>query len=108
MADYGCYPLWVYDESGEFDNPDPAKLPLSVETVARLKRWSQSYDASLNRKDPASSGFANQEEDEAFEQEGISLWRKLREELGHEYDVEYFSERLNSVVSNERELLSYT
>jgi hypothetical protein len=52
MADYGCYPLWWV--SGDLvGNIDPAKLPLSHETINRLYKWAAVYNTTLNWDDLA-------------------------------------------------------
>ena len=47
---------------------------------------------------------ACQEAKEAFEAEGISLWKQLQKELAPNYEVFYFSETLRKVVSDMNEL----
>ncbi|MEH1929068.1 MAG: hypothetical protein V7K14_17310 [Nostoc sp.] len=47
MADYGCYPLW-WVSSDEIGNIDPETLPLSQETIKRLEKWEEIYNAKLN------------------------------------------------------------
>lgn len=101
MADYQCWPLWDLQEP---DNIHPAELPLSHETIERLLRWSDAYDAILNLDDPASSGFESQEAAAAFEQEGIRLWLQLRQELTPDYEVFYFSEGQHRLFSRPNEL----
>jgi hypothetical protein len=90
MADYDCWPLWW---AGDADpgNIDPATLPLRSETIARLEKWADAFDATLNRDDPASSEFPSDAAFEAFEAEGEELWQQLREELAPEYTVLYYS-----------------
>ena len=102
MADYGCYPLWwASKQAGDID---PATLSLSQETISRLEKWADVYDAKLNWDDPASSGFPTKEAKEAFELEGISLWKQLQQELAPNYEVVYFSDRLCKVVNHPNEL----
>ena len=105
MADYECYPLWWVnsDKAGDID---PETLPLSQETISRLEKWADIYDAKLNWEDPNSSGFPSLEAKAAFEAEGISLWKQLQKELAPNYEVIYFSEQLNQVVTNTNELAS--
>ncbi|KAB8141083.1 hypothetical protein F8S13_21445 [Chloroflexia bacterium SDU3-3] len=86
MPDYGCWPLWWMNGDGDID---PHTLPLTSETVERLIYWSDTFDASLNRDDPASSAWPNKETYEAFENEGYQLWLILRQELVHTYIVFY-------------------
>jgi tetratricopeptide (TPR) repeat protein len=92
MADYQCYPLWWVDPE-LVGNIDPAKLPLSQETLERLSNWASAYDATLNQDYPPDSGFASEEDAQAFEQEGINLCQQLRKELTPDYEVRYFTMR---------------
>ncbi|KYC42210.1 hypothetical protein WA1_19695 [Scytonema hofmannii PCC 7110] len=103
MADYGCYPLWWVD-SEKVGDIDPATLPLSQETISRLEKWAEVYDAKLNWDDPASSSFLSNDAKDAFEEEGISLWKQLQKELASTYEVIYFSEKLRKVIIHWSEL----
>jgi len=105
MADYECYPLW-WAGSDKVGDIDPETMPLSERTISRLEKWADIYDAKLNWEDPNSSGFPTLEAKAAFEQEGISLWKQLQKELAPNYEVIYFSEQLNQVVTNTNELAS--
>jgi len=91
MADYECFPLWKCDPVGTA-NLDPDTLPLSAETKKRLRNWAEWYDSTLNPDDPASSRFASKEDEQAFEEEGRSLYKILLKELNSTYNVAYFSE----------------
>jgi hypothetical protein len=88
MADYGCYPLW-WVSSEKVGDINPATLPLSQKTISRLEKWAEVYDAKLNWDDPASSGFPSNDAKDAFEEEGISLWKQLQKELAPNYQVLY-------------------
>ncbi|MBC1236505.1 hypothetical protein [Nostoc sp. 2RC] len=103
MADYGCYPLWWVspDKVGDID---PESLPLIPETISRLEKWTEVYDATLNWQDPANSPELSPEAEAAFEKEGISLWKQLQTELAPNYQVVYFSESLGKVLSDPSEL----
>ncbi len=103
MADYGCDPLWWAD-ADKVGNIDPAKLPLSQETINRLKNWASDYNASLNWQDPANSPDLSPEAEAAFEEEGINLWKQLQIELAPNYQVIYFSELLGKVIMHPSEL----
>ncbi|MDF5722062.1 MAG: hypothetical protein PUP91_16565 [Rhizonema sp. PD37] len=104
MADYGCDPLW-WAEADKVGNIDPQKLPLLQKTISRLHKWALAYNATLNWSDPASSqGFSSIEADAAFEEEGISLWKQLQQELALNYEVVYFSDRLGKIVNHPNEL----
>jgi hypothetical protein len=106
MADYGCYPLW-WESPKKVDNIDPKTLPLIQETIKRLNKWEEIYNAKLNWEDPANSPDLSAEAEAAFEEEGISLWKQLQTELAPNYQVVYFSELLGKVLTylNELEVL---
>ncbi len=55
----------------------------------RLIKWADAFDAILNWDDPASSGFASEAEEKAFEEEGEALWKLLQVELAGQYRVLY-------------------
>lgn len=103
MADYGCEPLWWAD-ADKVGNIDPAKLPLSQETISHLRKWASAYNATLNWQDPANSPDLSVEAEAAFEEEGISLWKELQTELAPNYQVVYFSEPLGKVLTHPNEL----
>ncbi|BAV95582.1 hypothetical protein [Lysobacter enzymogenes] len=88
MPDYECFALW--DENA-VANLDADALPISAQLKARIHRWEDAYDATLDRDDPARSGFASERDLHAFDEEGRALWRCLRQELGDAYAVRYFS-----------------
>lgn len=90
MADYECWPLWWAGDA-EPGNIDPNRLPLSPATIARLEVWADTFDATLNRDDPMASSFPSPEASQAFDDEGLALWRQLRDELAPEYKVSYYS-----------------
>ncbi|CBN54685.1 MULTISPECIES: hypothetical protein [Kamptonema] len=101
MADFDCYPLWDRDDGGDIE---PWELPLSEETIERLLNWQKIYDGIIDWDDPASAGFASEQEEIAFEREGISLWQQLQKELGDEYEIVYFSQLQHRIVSHLDEL----
>ncbi len=103
MADYHCDPLWDMEEP---DNIDPAELPLKQETIERLRQWAISYNNTLNINDPEASDFATQEDAEAFELEGIKLWKQLQQELASDYEIFYFSEQYRKLLSSDALTLS--
>jgi len=96
MPDYSCYPLWDRDDGGDIE---PWELPLSEATIERLLNWQDIYDRTIDWDDPASAGFASEKEKRVFEREGISLWKQLQKELGDEYEIVYFSQLLQRVIT---------
>jgi hypothetical protein len=94
MSDYHCFPLWGMLEG----NVNPDDLPLSVELKAALHRWADSYDRTLNDDYPPDSGFANPQDEEAFEAEGFRLWHELQRELRGLYEVAYYSQQRSQLL----------
>lgn len=103
MPDYFSHPLWGLDLDNIGDI-DPQTLPLSPETIQQLKSWRETYDTILNWDDPASSGFASEQDKINFERQGIELWYKLRQELAPNYEIQYFSTCLQQVLLHPDEL----
>lgn len=90
MPDYECWALWAIEDWGP-DNIDPATLPLDAPTVADLNQWAETFTQTLNRDDPAESGFDSQQEFERFEKRGLRLWQRLQGQLAPNYRVKYQS-----------------
>lgn len=92
MAEYGGTVLWNAGE-GTVGPVEPATLPITRDLVADICRWAEAYDRTLNSEYPPESGFKSAHEAEAFELEGLRLWQGLRDQLGGEYKVLYYSLR---------------
>ncbi|CBN58573.1 MULTISPECIES: hypothetical protein [Kamptonema] len=103
MADYGCDPLWGED-ADNIGDIDPITLPISQDTINRLSKWVKAYDATLNQDYPPDSDFSSPEEAEAFDREGVNLWLQLQKELAPEYEVYYFSDRLQKLFTHPSEI----
>jgi len=86
MPDYESYPLWEASP-GATGNIDPSDLPISQSLTDRLLKWADAFDATLNRDDPASSGFPDDDSKAAFSDEGRELEALLKAELGADYSV---------------------
>lgn len=97
MADYECYPTWLTGFAG-VDNVDPAELQISDGLAASLLHWAQTYDDTLDRDDPASSGFPDAGQKADFYAAGHELARRLAAELSGRYPVEYFDGRTGRLV----------
>ena len=78
MADYDCHPLWTLDE-GRYGDFAPDTLGLSPELTRDLNAWAEAYTASLNREDPASSLWT-EEQHKAHERTGRPLAVRLARE----------------------------
>jgi hypothetical protein len=86
MADYECWPLW---DPNPPKNLDPEELPISEPLRLDLTSWAAAFDQTLNRSDPASSGFASTHDAEHFVAQGRALVERLQGELGEAWHVEY-------------------
>lgn len=92
MADYGGTVLWGVG-AADVGPIDPRTLPLKDELRAAIQRWADAYDRTLNQDYPPDSGFADPSEQEAFEAEGVRLWRELQAQLRPDWRVAYYSDR---------------
>lgn len=90
MADYICYPLWELGDPDYMGDIDPRCLPLPKATILRLDHWAAVFDDILVWDDSASSGFKTKEEEDAWDQEGVLLWKELQQKLGPAYQVDFF------------------
>lgn len=93
MPDYGCFPLWYYDDSNSFiDNLplDSDIINISDSLIERLNKWSIDYDHTLNQDYPPDSGFNTEKDLKNFLIEGLSLWDALITELPG-FKIIYFS-----------------
>lgn len=98
MADYECHPIWEEFNDG-VDNITPSSLPISENLAERIDAWGDEYDKTLNHDDPASSDFFSKETMVMFEIEGKKLHNELKQELGAQFTVTYFSILSNSLIS---------
>jgi hypothetical protein len=102
MADYDSWPLWVRRE-GVSRNVNPDELALSLQLQTRLNQWQKQFDRTLNRDDPASSGFASDSELRAFEDEGKALFGLLKKELRGAFQIEYFGQKTRTTQTDDHE-----
>ena len=80
MPDYGCYPLWFYDDK-DVGCIDPVSLGLSEKLVSKLNDWQYEYDSTLNHDDPVKSGFLSTKLENDFVSRGYLLATELQNEL---------------------------
>jgi hypothetical protein len=99
MADYDTFPLWCRDADG-LTNIDPRSIAITPELSQQLLDWSMEFDSTLNRADPAQSGFRSLQEKNLFDSRGRELWNRLQEELAGLATVSYYS------VAEAREIFS--
>ena len=102
-VDYQCWPLWWAGQS-EVGEIDPGKLPLKPETADRIEKWADWFDTWMDFEDAPHGKKPDDDEFEAFEQEGIEIWKELRKELAPDYEVAYNSKKLGRLVSHPDQL----
>lgn len=94
MTDYDCLPLWGVGASGPID---PSSLDLPESLVLGLEAWQRWYDETLNREDPAASGFGSDLELSLFAATGELLATRLANELGNDIEVVFFDQRSSEI-----------
>lgn len=90
MPDYECFPLW-YRDGDIFYNLDPSELAIKESLRKLILQWGKEFDETLNSLSPKESAFKSHEEEIAFENKGLKIWRELIKEIGEDYDIEFFS-----------------
>lgn len=95
-----CWPTWVRN-GDSVDNVKPADLPISSELADALVHWSDKWDATYDLvNDPGNPAFPSEDAEREFWREGEYFARKLGDELGSEWVVEYKSR--SQLPSDER------
>ena len=68
---------------------DVDDLPLSQGLKAEITAWDSEYQAAFNSHYPPDSGFGSSEIEVRHIAEGRQLAKKMQEELGEGYKVDY-------------------
>lgn len=89
LPDYDCFPLWL--PSTERYHVDPGELGLSQPLTDALLAWADEYDATLDRDDPARSGFETPTHLDAFVARGRELAEQVARETAGRFVVTYFN-----------------
>ena len=98
MTDYEYYPLWEEFSDG-ISNIAPSSLPIPASLAERIDAWSDDYDKTMNREDPASSGFSSKLAVVEFDEKGRAIFNELKQELDEGFTVTYFSAQSGSLIS---------
>jgi hypothetical protein len=91
MADIGApVPLWM-DGMIEYHH-----MFLSEKLIDRINCWVGIHSGWFDwYENPGNSPEPPLEEQEAFDKEGVEIWKQLIAELGDEYEVVYFGHKPN-------------
>lgn len=90
MFDYQCYPIWIYDEKGEFiDNNLIEQIENDDNMVAMLEKLQDMFDSLYlsNKEEFRYIGFASNDDRKEFEENVIQVYNKLCALLSEEYIV---------------------
>lgn len=90
LLEYGCYPVWLYDEEGGvIDTRLPDELRNDTELDAKLTELQERYEALFvnNEKEFSYSGFKSSDEETAFNTDMLNAIRELKEKLDGKYEI---------------------
>lgn len=97
MCDYSADPVWLdYGPMWPLE-----KLPLTESTRGQLREWAGWFETTLDtmrRSDERLVYFASDEEEQAFEREGLRLWQLVQDELADVCEVGYRSQLSNETL----------
>ena len=90
MFDYQCYPIWIYDENGEFiDNDLVEQIENDENMVTMLEKLQDMFDSLYvnNKEEFRYIGFASNDDRKVFEENLIQVYNNLCTLLSEEYIV---------------------
>jgi hypothetical protein len=100
QPEYGTGPLWMKDSPTEpHSNLSTDKFNLSASLKERIDSWDKKYQNTLNHDYPPDSRFDSAQEEVIFEEEGLSIWKAMTNELSPEITIVYFSILNNKLFS---------
>ena len=88
--EWGGYCLWSANDEArnKYGYPiEPSKLPLSKETLEKIKNMESWYQTALDWNDPGGPSPWTREENEKFGREAKTLLEKIISELGEDYEI---------------------
>ena len=90
MFDYQCYPIWIYDENGNFiDNDLVEHIENDDEIVAMLEELQHQFDSLYldSKEEFRYVGFASEEDRKNFERNVLKVYSNLCTLLDEKYIV---------------------
>jgi hypothetical protein len=88
MLEWRAYPLWVSEEGGGVDNPDPSTI-VGSPLAGELDRWAEDYDELWDPDDPRGPVFPTRDTELEFYRRGLGLARRLADEVGDRWAVRF-------------------
>ncbi len=89
--EYGCFPIWEYDENGDLvDNDLPEKLRDDKELDSLLVRIQEQFDSLFTdtKKEFSSHDFSNESDRQEFLKNLLSSVDIIKQRYGNDYHVE--------------------
>ena len=83
--EFGCCPLWDADTG---DNVSHYHIDIPLDLAERIENWDDRFQVTFKDDDPAESGFASPEEEQAYMEEGRAVARELAEAWPGKVDIE--------------------
>jgi hypothetical protein len=90
MPEYKCYPIWISENGGVFDNIAPNQLNISSNLKSKIEEWDNVFEKTFNCENPVESGFKKSDLT-CFEEIGVEIWKQLILELS-EFQIIYKSQ----------------
>lgn len=103
--EYGCFPVWFYDENNELiDNDLPEELKSNTQIMTLCTEIQKIYDSLYKENDFELTyhGFESGDERERYAKKLTELKRLLREEAGDKYEVVNEEALKKKEVSNKK------
>ncbi len=75
------------------DNPSPQDLGFDADLARDLLAWGDAYDAIFPEDDPGSAAFSSPSAEDAFNNTGSSLVRRVKQAVGDRYEVTSWDRR---------------
>lgn len=90
MLDYQCYPIWIYDENGNFiDNDLIDEIEEDDNVIAMLEELQGMFDSLYVNNDNEFKyiGFVSEEDKKSFEEKANQVYSKLCNLLSEKYII---------------------
>lgn len=90
MLDYQCYPIWIYDENGDFiDNDLVEEIKKNKEIIIKLEEIQNKFDSLYlnNQEEFKYIGFNSADDKRNFEEMVYKIYNDLCNLLSEKYIV---------------------
>jgi hypothetical protein len=101
MPEFDMSPLWLKESANRpYENVSINSLDISNSLIARIIEWDSKYQQTFNEDYPPDSGFTSTQEEEKFEECGMTIWQDLKSELSNKTIVIYYSPVRNKLFED--------